>query len=151
MFHLLACATATAVATRAPPKLSDRVFSPRLPACKDAQQTAVVRLPRFCTDDEIAAIHRAADAVREEVGDVARSNGLEPGSWKTVFFNHRLGQLLPEFKARLVTAATEADRERWGLLDAKRAGLAMRCAEHHTVRCHTCRGRTSGLRSVPTR
>lgn len=113
--------------------LSDRIFEPRLVNPAAAQRTKVVRVPGFADDATIAAIHDAAAAVRDAAGVVTRSNGLEEGSWRTVFFNHRLGELLPSLRADLLAAAHAADNEQgWGVLEERRA-LSIRCAEYHTV------------------
>lgn len=129
------CATlATTSAVAAPPSLERRLFSPRLPPLAASRATSVRRYANFLSDDEIEAIHAAADSVRGLTGEVSRSNGLEEGSWRTVFFNHRLATLLPDLHARLVAAARDADESSgWGVLDAQRVQLAMRCAEYHVV------------------
>lgn len=127
---MLSSALAAVPSTR----LTDRIFSPRLPDPAVAQRTSVVHVPSFCTDDEIAAIQKAAATVRESRGVVSRSNGLEAGSWQTVFFNHHLKELLPDFHSRLLKAARAADHaEHWAVLDTDREQLALRCAEYHTV------------------
>jgi len=119
--------------------LSDRIFEPRLPNPSDAQRTRVVAIPGFASDEVIDQIHEAAATVRDAAGDglkkeVARSNGLASDSWRTVFFNHRLGELLPELRSDLIAAARAADAEQegWGVLEGRR-DLSIRCAEYHTV------------------
>jgi len=125
--------------SRAAAGLSDRIFSPRLPNPATAQRTSVVRIPAFVDDTEIGAIHAAAAAVRADAGERLRSNGLEEDTWSTVFFNHRLAELLPSIYEKLVAAARQADAAHgWNVLDAERQSLAMRCAEYHTV--HTAGG-----------
>jgi len=113
--------------------LSERVYNPRLPSPKTAQNTAVARFANFLSEDDIDAIRQAAATVHDLVGEVSRSNGLEDDSWRTVFLNHRLPELLPEIHERLLGAAREADRE-WGVVDSDRFTLSLRCAEFHTVR-----------------
>lgn len=112
--------------------LGERVFSPRLPPLSTAQQTSVKRFEKFLSDDEIAALKEAAATVSASSGEVSRSNGCQEDSWRTIFFNHRLAELLPDLHSRLVAAAKEADDE-WGLLDSERTQVSMRCAEYHSV------------------
>jgi len=123
------------------PSLTDRVFDPVLLETPVAQRTPIVRMPGFVSDAEIEAIHAAADRVRARVGEVARSNSLTgnaaPGSWRTVYLNHQLAELLPDLRERLVAAACDADSEQWGVLEAMGItgeDLSVRCCEHHTVR-----------------
>ena len=119
---------------RSSASFSDRIFAPRLPAVDAAQRTTVARVPGFLSDEEIAALHAAAASVRERQGERLRSNGLEDGSWRTVFLNHHLRRLLPDLHARLWAAARQVDAEQgWNVLDGGRRALALRCAEHHTV------------------
>ncbi|KAL1504860.1 hypothetical protein AB1Y20_008630 [Prymnesium parvum] len=113
--------------------LAHRLYRPRLPSPEHAQQTDVVRLPRFVSDEEIASLHRLAAAVRAESGEVERSNGLEAGSWKTVFINHRLSELLPDLHRKLFDAAHTIDSAHWGGVLLGRRSLNLRCAEYHTV------------------
>lgn len=117
-------------------KLSDRIFSPNLPATNLAQKTAVCRIKKFLTDDDINAIHSAAATARDLGSKVAsRSNGLQDDSWLTVFLNHRLPELLPDIHERLIAAAKDADdRSNWRVLTPDRHQISLRCAEYHTVR-----------------
>ena len=116
-------------------RLSDRVYNPRLPTTTEAQRTRVVRIPRFASDEDIDAVHAAAAAIRDAgAKEVVRSNGLKSGSWRTIFFNHQLALQLPQLHTRLLAAAHEADAANWGLLDSGRHGVALRCAEYHSVR-----------------
>ena len=116
-------------------RLADRVYNPRLPTATEAQRTSVVRIPRFASDEDIDALHTAAAAIRDAgAREVVRSNGLETGSWRTIFFNHQLALQLPQLHARMIAAAREADAANWGLLDSRRHGVALRCAEYHTVK-----------------
>ena len=115
------------------PGLLERLENPRLARTEDAQRTRVVRLPRFLTDDEISHLNAVAALLRDEVGEVQRSNGLEEGSWRTVFFNHRLRERVPWLHEKLLHAALAVDADHWGLIDAQREPLAIRVAEHHTI------------------
>ena len=118
----------------APQGLSDRLYAPRLPEVDSAQHTSVVRLPGFASDAEIEALLAASATVQQTSGERLRSNGLKDGSWRTVFLNHHLQHLLPEFHAKLWAAAQWVDTQHgWGVLDNERRQVALRCAEHHTV------------------
>ena len=87
-------------------RLADRVYNPRLPTATEAQRTSVVRIPRFVSDEDIDALHTAAAAIRDAgAREVVRSNGLETGSWRTIFFNHQLALQLPQLHARMIAAA----------------------------------------------
>eukprot|EP00962_Isochrysis_galbana_P016289 scaffold4656_cov117-Isochrysis_galbana.AAC.21 len=46
-------------------------------------------------------LHSVAARLRADIGEVERANGLKKGSWKTVFINHRLADLLPGFHSKL--------------------------------------------------
>lgn len=118
----------------AAPGLLERVHRPRLVDASDAQLTPVVRLRGLVGDREISRLHEAAAAVRAEVGDVVRANGLEPGSWRTVYMNHRLADLVPEVHAKLHSAVREVDARHWQIIDEpNRRSLNLRVAEYHTV------------------
>ena len=63
-----------------------------------------------------------------------RANGLEPGSWRTVYMNHRLADLVPEVHAKLHSAVREVDARHWQIIDEpNRRSLNLRVAEYHTV------------------
>lgn len=132
---MLSIVHVAAIASLTAPRLSDRVFSPRLPSTKKAQQTSVCRVEKFLSDSEIDAIHAAAEkAPGLGSKQVSRSNGLEDDSWRTVFMNHRLASLLPDVTDRLLAAAKEADASMgWNVLDQDRQQVSLRCAEYHTV------------------
>ena len=107
--------------TRFFPGLADRVYAPRLPDVGRSQQTSVVRFPNFFSSEEIDELHAAAAAVRQTAGERVRANGLEEGSWRTVFLNHRMRELLPHLYAKLLAAARQADEQPgWGVLDGER-------------------------------
>ena len=89
--------------------LLERVQQPRLVDASVAQHTPVVRLEGLVGEREISRLHEAAAVVRAEVGETERTNGLEPGSWRTVYLNHRIAQLVPEVHAKLHSAAREVD------------------------------------------
>ena len=108
-----------------------------------AQQTSVVRLPKFLTSDDIERLLAAAAEVREDlelagkVGlhDLAKRQSSPKQTWETVFLNHRLVELLPELHERLFTAARHADaQEGWKLLEAGGHPLSFRVVELHSVR-----------------
>ena len=116
--------------------LLSRLRSPQLVDTVVAQNTGVVRLRGFLSEAEAADIHSAAVVVDAECGTVDRSNGLTPGSWKTVYINHRMKELLPDLHARLQAAARDVDDMHWGGIlqaAAERSRVEFRVAEHHTV------------------
>ena len=113
-----------------------RLERPRLVDASVAQHTPVVRLRGWLGEREMSRLHEAARTVRDEVGEVVRANGLKPGSWRTVFMNHRLAHLVPEVHASLHEAAREVDARHWQVIDEpnrNRRSLNLRCAEYHTV------------------
>lgn len=132
---VLLAGTVGLLVERPPPRvgLLERMTSPRLVNPADGQHTQVIRWASFLSDVEIDALHAAAASVRASSGEVSRDNGLREASWLTVFLNHRLRHLLPQFHAKLFAAARETDANHWGLLDASRHALNLRCAEYHTV------------------
>ena len=116
--------------------LAQRVQLPRLPQEAVAQGTAVRRLEGFLSDADIEAIHEAAAVVRSEAGDREVSATYERQmreGGRTVWLNHRLGELLPGLRARMFDAAAEADRELWGGVLEGREALSIRSVEYHTV------------------
>lgn len=127
---------ATATCGVAQNSLARRVFNPRLPSVDSAQQTSVRRFANFLSERDIEAIHTCAATVNELNTEVSRSHGLKFASWSTIYFNHRLCELLPDLYHRLCSAAREADAD-WQVLGAVDR-LGMRCAEYHTV--HTSGG-----------
>jgi hypothetical protein len=121
------------LAAHAVSDLAQRVFSPRLVSTTDAQATSVARLRRFFSEEEMDRFHDAAAVVCAERGEMERSNGCAEGSWRTVYLNNRLADLLPDIYAKLVDAAHAVDDEQWGGVLRDRRQLTMRCAEYHTV------------------
>ena len=121
-----------ALPTLATPRLAT---VPRLVNIAVAQQSNVVRIPAFLSDDEIQSIHDAADTVGKnvETHDLHRRQGAPEGSWFTVFLNHRLQELLPDIHTRMMDAARAADAGSWQVLDEERFELNLRCAEYHSV------------------
>ena len=95
-----------------------------------ARRSAVKRIPRFLTDEEIDELTATAALVEAEVGAVARPT--RGGGWSTVYLNAELGRLLPWLRERVFAAAADADQKLWGgILKGKAVNL--RCAEYHTV------------------
>ena len=95
-----------------------------------ARRTAVKRIPRFLSDEEIDELAATAADVEAEIGAVQRPT--RGGGWSTVYLNAELGRRLPWLRDRIFAAASDADEELWGgILKGKAVNL--RCAEYHTV------------------
>ena len=95
-----------------------------------ARRTAVKRIPRFLSDQEIDELTATAADVEAEIGATERPT--RGGGWTTVYLNAELGRRLPWLRERVFAAASDADRELWGgVLAGKNVNL--RCAEYHTV------------------
>lgn len=115
--------------------VSPWLTAPRLVSEADAQRTSVIRREGFLSPHEIQQVHTAAAAVALAHGeeDLAKRQKCAPGSWKTVFLNQRLTEMLPDLAARLWDAVRTADRDHWGLLDEARQQISFRVCEYHTV------------------
>lgn len=130
--HEMMLLASCAIGALAPPRLAS---VPRLVPIATAQQSDVVRIPKFLSDDEVEAIHTTALAVGDETKthDLHRRQGAPEGTWLTVFLNHRLELLLPNIHQRMMDAAREADQVHWQLLDDSRHEINLRVAEYHRV------------------
>ncbi len=95
-----------------------------------ARRTAVKRIPRFLTDQEIDELTATASLVEAEIGATERPT--RGGGWSTVYLNAELGRRLPWLRERVFGAASAADDELWGGVLAGKA-VNLRCAEYHTV------------------
>lgn len=116
--------------------LRQRFEAPRLPEVANAQRTAVKRMPRFLSDDDIDSLHKvAAEAKRIAAGrevTATLDRQLREGG-RTVWINHLLAERLPELHGRIFAAARAADAELWGGVLEGRHALNLRSAEYHTV------------------
>ena len=116
-------------------------MSARLPHPHQAQRTGVVRVKKFLSAEDIAAIHAADAAAEEGVGLCRRGDAR----WRTRYL-HTAGHFrsrCPELLQRIVALGRQVDADNWQLLCPSAAGgqagvggecvLSPRCVEYHTM------------------
>ena len=112
-----------------------------------AQRTQAIRVRGLLSREDIAAVHRAGEALARERADstMDRSAWGQPnGTWLVTFLNTdgAFEAMLPDLYSRVRAAAVAVDREHWNVT-AGVEDVNYRVVEYHTVR--------SSLAGRPTR
>ena len=111
-----------------------------LPTPTSAQKTSAVRLPKFMSKEEIAAIHEVSRVMEEEENlKVVFKGGATDGdpNWRTHYMQaeHGFQRHVPHLVTKIIEAMKQVDSENWRVLEGRDPSkLKVRVVELHTVR-----------------
>ena len=104
-----------------------------------AQQTEVVLLEKFLSNEEIESIHKVAKAELASIGKATEGTALtaHSDSWKVLYLQHNglFQQKLSTLRQRILEAVRKVDQDNWCLFD-KVNHVNIRVVEYHQNEVH---------------